>query len=82
MVKTTVVVVEREVLEKQMELFGGRLGLRSLGHLGDGWVQTGLSWKTERCGGPVQPRMVHAEPWPVSKTEERSERQATSGIGP
>ena len=35
MVKTTVVVVEREVLEKQMELFGGRLGLRSLGHLGD-----------------------------------------------
>ena len=49
MVKTTVVVVEREVLEKPMELSGGRLGLRSLGHLGDGWVQTGLSWKTEKC---------------------------------
>lgn len=59
----------------------GRLGLRSLDHLGDGWAQTGLSWKTERCGGPVQPRMVHAEPQPVSKTKKRSETQATSGSG-
>lgn len=59
----------------------GRLGLRSLDHLGADWVQTGLSWKTERCRGPVQPRMVHAEPWPVSKTKKRSEAQATSGSG-
>lgn len=76
------VVVEREVLEP-MELFGGRLGLRSLGHPGR-WLGANRPEleKAREVWGSSAAKNGPCRAMASVKTEESSERQATSGIGP